>query len=265
VPTRSRIVARGLERIHATRKSEVKALGPLDLEVGDGEFLSIVGPSGCGKSTFLRLIAGLIRPTAGELDIIHDDTARHLVSIVFQDHSIFPWQTVEENVRTALTMATNLSKQEKAARVDHWVRRMGLASFAGTYPAALSGGMRQRVSIARAMAVDPEVLLMDEPFASLDAQMRTILQDELIALWEHDRRTVVFITHALDEAIFLGDRVVIMSARPGVVRAEVQVPFSRPRTLDLRGTPEFAALVQETWDILRDEVMAELASGGAAS
>jgi NitT/TauT family transport system ATP-binding protein len=123
--------------------------------------------------------------------------------------------------------------------------------------------MRQRVSIARALAVDPEVLLMDEPFASLDAQMRTILQDELIALWEHDRRTVVFITHALDEAIFLGDRVVIMSARPGVVRAEVQVPFGRPRTLDLRGTPEFAALVQETWDILRDEVMAELASGGA--
>jgi NitT/TauT family transport system ATP-binding protein len=256
--TRARIVARRLERLYATRKSEVKALGPLDLEVRDGEFLCVVGPSGCGKSTFLRLVGGLVRPTAGELDVVHEDAARQLVSIVFQDHSIFPWQTVERNVRTGLDIATNLGKEEKAARVDYWLRRLGLAPFGTSYPASLSGGMRQRVSIARALAVDPEILLMDEPFGSLDAQLRTILQEELIGLWEQDRRTVLFVTHSLDEAIFLGDRVVILSARPGVLRSEVQVPFPRPRSLDLRGSPEFAELVQRTWDVLRDEVMTEL-------
>src|SRR5438067_8154009 len=254
----ARIVAQRLERLYATRKSEVKALGPLDLEVRDGEFLCVVGPSGCGKSTFLRLVGGLVRPTAGEIDVIHDDPARHLVSIVFQDHSIFPWQTVEQNVRTGLDIATNLTKVEKKTRVDELLDLMGLAAFARSYPASLSGGMRQRVSIARALAVDPEILLMDEPFGSLDAQLRTILQEELIQLWEQDRRTVIFVTHALDEAIFLGDRVVIMSARPGVLRSEVEVPFPRPRSHDLRGTSEFAELVQRTWDVLRDEVVAEL-------
>lgn len=259
-----RIVARGVERVYATRRAEVKALGPLDLEVADGEFCCVVGPSGCGKSTFLRLVAGLIRPSAGEIEIAHADPARHLVSVVFQDHSIFPWQTVRRNVQTGLDLATTLTKGEKTERVDHWLRRMGLAAFADAYPGALSGGMRQRVSIARAMAVDPEILLMDEPFASLDAQLRTLLQDELISLWEKDRRTVMFITHALDEAIFLGDRLIVMSARPGVVRQEVVVPFERPRPRELRGTPEFAELVEETWEILRTEVMAELELASAA-
>jgi NitT/TauT family transport system ATP-binding protein len=247
-----------VERVYATRKSEVKALGPFDLEVREGEFCCIVGPSGCGKSTFLRLVAGLIPPTAGSIDITHTDPNRHLVSVVFQDHSIFPWQTVRRNVQTGLDLATNLSKEEKRARVDDWLRRMGLSDFADAYPGALSGGMRQRVSIARAMAVDPEILLMDEPFASLDAQLRTLLQDELISLWERDRRTVLFITHALDEAIFLGDRLIVMSARPGKVRQVIDVPFPRPRARELRGSPEFAQMVEETWHILREEVMAEL-------
>jgi len=254
-----RILARGVERVYASRKGEVKALGPFDLTVREGEFLCIVGPSGCGKSTFLRLLGGLVRPTAGEIEIAHRDRSRHLVSVVFQDHSIFPWQTVAQNVRTGLDFATELDKQEKDDRVAYWLGRLGLADFAKAYPAALSGGMRQRVSIARALAVDPEVLLLDEPFASLDAQLRTLLQEELTTLWEQDQRTVVFITHALDEAIYLGDRVVIMSARPGVARAEIDVPFPRPRADELRGTPEFAELMQRTWDVLRDEVMAELA------
>ena len=255
---RPRISARGVERIYATRKSVIKAVGPFDLDVREGEFLCIVGPSGCGKSTFLRLVGGLINPTAGAIDIVHRNPDRHLVSTVFQDHSVFPWQTVEQNVRTGLDIATRLSKEEKAERVDYWLGRLGLAAFAKSYPAALSGGMRQRVSIARALAVDPEILLMDEPFASLDAQLRLLLQEELIKLWEQDRRTVVFITHSLDEAIFLGDRVVIMSARPGVLRAEVPIHFARPRSHELRGTPEFAQLVERTWDVLRDEVMAEI-------
>ena len=258
---RFRISARAAERSYATRKSLVHALGPLDLDVQEGEFLCIVGPSGCGKSTFLRLVAGLINPTSGSIDIRHVNPARHLVATVFQDHSIFPWQTVERNVRTGLDIATNLSKQEKAEPVGYWLARLGLADFAKSYPAQLSGGMRQRVSIARALAVDPEILLMDEPFASLDAQLRLLLQEELIKLWEQDRRTVIFITHSLDEAIFLSDRVVIMSARPGVLRAEVPIDFPRPRSHELRGTPEFAQLVERTWDVLRDEVMTELDPG----
>jgi NitT/TauT family transport system ATP-binding protein len=258
---RYRISARAAERSYATRTSLVHALGPLDLDVQEGEFLCIVGPSGCGKSTFLRLVAGLINPTAGSIDIRHANPDRHLVATVFQDHSIFPWQTVERNVRTGLDIATKLSKQEKAERVDYWLSRLGLAAFAKSYPATLSGGMRQRVSIARALAVDPEILLMDEPFASLDAQLRLLLQEELIKLWEQDRRTVIFITHSLDEAIFLGDRVVIMSARPGVLRSEVPIGFPRPRSHELRGTPEFAQLVEQTWDVLRDEVMTELEPG----
>jgi NitT/TauT family transport system ATP-binding protein len=253
-----RVRAQAVERIYADRRQELRALGPLDLEVKEGEFLSIVGPSGCGKSTFLRLVAGLLRPTSGEIDISHHDPTRHLVAVVFQDHSIFPWQTVEQNVRTGLDLATSLTKKQKADRVGYWLRRLGLAPFARAYPSSLSGGMRQRVSIARALAVDPEILLMDEPFASLDAQLRALLQEELVALWEQDRRTVIFITHALDEAILLGDRVVIMTARPGSVRSEVRVPFPRPRSPEIRGTPEFAALVQHCWDILREEVLAEL-------
>ncbi|MCW2546584.1 MAG: mannosyltransferase [Mycobacterium sp.] len=260
-----RISVRGAERVYATRKSVVHALGPVDLDVREGEFLCIVGPSGCGKSTLLRLVGGLINPSAGSIDIRHANPNRHLVATVFQDHSIFPWQTVERNVRTGLDIATNLSKEEKAERVDYWLGRLGLAGFAKSFPATLSGGMRQRVSIARALAVDPEILLMDEPFASLDAQLRLILQEELIKLWEQDRRTVIFITHSLDEAIFLGDRVVIMSARPGVFRAEVSVDFPRPRSHELRGTPEFAQLVERTWDVLRDEVMNELEPTAAAS
>jgi NitT/TauT family transport system ATP-binding protein len=253
-----RISAVGVERVYATRKTEVKALGPFDLEVRDGEFLCIVGPSGCGKSTFLRLVGGLIRPTAGEIDITHNDPNRHLLSIVFQDHSVFPWHTVERNIRTGLDLASKMGKEEKDERVRYWLQRMGLSDFATSYPGALSGGMRQRVSIARALAVNPEILLMDEPFAALDAQLRALLQEELTTIWEQDRRTVLFITHALDEAIFLGDRVVIMSARPGVLKTEIQVPFPRPRSHELRGSAEFAELVQTTWDVLRGEVMAEL-------
>jgi NitT/TauT family transport system ATP-binding protein len=179
--------------------------------------------------------------------------------MVFQDHSVFPWRTVAENVQMGLDIATDLPKAEKEARVRHWLDRLGLTDVADAHPATLSGGMRQRVSIARALAVDPEILLMDEPFASLDAQLRMLLQDELLRLWEEDRRTVVFITHSIDEAVVLGDRVVIMGARPGTIKASFEVPFARPRDLSLRGSAEFGEVVQRIWELLRQEVITELA------
>jgi NitT/TauT family transport system ATP-binding protein len=249
-----RISARGLERTFDDGKRVVHALGPLDIEVEEGEFVCVVGPSGCGKSTLLRLIAGLAHPSKGELEIAHDDPGRALLGMVFQDHSVYPWKTVEQNVRFGLDVQRTLPKAERRERVAFYLERLGLTDFAGAFPASLSGGMRQRVSIARALAIAPEVLLMDEPFASLDAQLRTILQDELVDLWETERRTVVFITHDIDEAIFLGDRVLAMTARPGTICAEYPIPFPRPRDHELRGTPEFAALRQEIWGVLRTEV-----------
>jgi NitT/TauT family transport system ATP-binding protein len=250
-PVTVKISAHGVER-HFD-KGRVHALGPVDLEVRDGEFLCIVGPSGCGKSTFLRMIAGLIRPSAGYLEL-HTDS-RSPVSMVFQDYGIYPWKTVEQNMRFGLDVA-RVPKREGTALARTWIERMGLSGFEKAYPATLSGGMRQRVSIGRALAVDPEVLLMDEPFAALDAQLRQVLQDELLRVWEADKRTVIFVTHSLEEALLLGDRIVIMTNRPGCIRALIDVPFARPRSGELRADPEFGAMRQQLWDLLRDEVEA---------
>lgn len=258
----AKLQAHGLERRFGIGSRAVQALGPMDLTVEDGEFVCVVGPSGCGKSTLLRVIAGLIRPSAGRLDIGHADKSRALSAMVFQDYSIFPWKSVAANVRFGLDMA-GVKRSVSGPRVDGWLAKLGLSDFADAYPSTLSGGMRQRVSIARALAVEPEVLLMDEPFAALDAQLRMILQEELLTLWQEDRRTVVFITHSLDEAILLGDRVVVMSARPGKVVADFRVPFERPRSPELRGTAEFAALEQEIWEILRVEVNRVMESANA--
>lgn len=250
------IRARDVERVFDDGKRVVHALGPFDLDIREGEFLCIVGPSGCGKSTFLRLLAGLTRPSGGEIDIQHRQQDRPLMGMVFQDHSVYPWKTVEKNVRFALDLQKKgrPPKGERDARVASYLKRLGLSDFAKAYPATLSGGMRQRVSIARALAIEPEIILMDEPFAALDAQLRIILQNELVELWEAERRTVVFITHSIEEAIFLGDRVVIMTARPGKFHSEFVVPFDRPRDQALRGDPQFAALQQEIWSVLSDEV-----------
>ena len=260
----ARISVRELERTFADGKRVVHALGPISFDVPEGEFLSIVGPSGCGKSTLLRILASLVTPSAGEVEIWHNDPSRPLVGMVFQDHSIYPWKTVEENVRFGLDVERRLPKPERAKLVAGYLERLGLSDFADAYPDTLSGGMRQRVAIARAMAIGPEILLMDEPFASLDAQMRTLMQDMLVDLWESERRTVVFITHSIDEAIFLGDRVIVMSARPGQVCAEYNVPVGRPRSAEVRAKPEFVSLHEEIWDILREEVGSQLSGGGAS-
>lgn len=253
MPEGVKINATNVERSFRAKRADVQALGPFDLTVGEGEFVCLVGPSGCGKSTFLRIVAGLVNPSRGSVEIAPREKSRAAVAMVFQDYSIFPWKTVEANVRLGLDLA-GVPRRESRERVRHWLDRLGLADFADAYPATLSGGMRQRVSIARALAIEPEILLMDEPFAALDAQLRLLLQEELLSLWEADRRTVIFVTHSLDEAILLGDRVLVMTARPGKLLADYRVPFGRPRSGTLRGTSEFAALEQQIWEVLRGEV-----------
>lgn len=247
-----KIIASGVGRTFATPQGVTRAFGPVDLTINDGELVCIVGPSGCGKSTLLKIMANLLRPSEGTIEI-RKHSSQVPTAMVFQDYNIFPWKSVAANVRFGLDLA-GVPKRESKERVDNLLARLGLADFADAYPSTLSGGMRQRVSIARALAVEPEVILMDEPFAALDAQMRLVMQDELLELWEKDRRTLVFVTHSLEEAILLGDRVIVMSARPGKVIADFKIPFERPRMPELRGTAEFASLHEEIWGLLRNEV-----------
>ncbi len=232
----------------------VEALGGVSLAVADGELACVVGPSGCGKTTLLRVLAGLEQATGGSAHIREDDPARPLKAMVFQGAGIFPWMTVEQNVAYGLRLR-GVPPAERAAIVGRWIAAIGLERFARSYPAQLSGGMQQRVGLARAFAYDPEVLLMDEPFGALDAQTRLILQQTLLQHWERDAKTVVFVTHSIEEALTLGDRVYVMSARPGRLLSQVQVPFARPRdAVALRTDPRFSALFAEIWAVLRDEV-----------
>ncbi|CAM5464316.1 ABC transporter ATP-binding protein OS=Streptomyces alboniger OX=132473 GN=CP975_23480 PE=4 SV=1 [Streptomyces alboniger] len=251
--TRTRnLHATELTRTFGRTPRAVEALGPVDVTVAPGEFVCLVGPSGCGKSTLLRIAAGLLRPSTGRLEI-RTSSARP-AAMIFQDYGIYDWKTVRANVRFGLDIQ-RVPRHVANARADEWLTRMGLGDFAHAYPATLSGGMRQRVAIARALAVEPELLLMDEPFAALDAQLRMILQEELLELTQTTRTTTLFVTHSLEEAIVLGDRVLVMSARPGRIIAEHRPPFPRPRTGDIRSTPEFTVLRSELWDLLRKEAV----------
>jgi NitT/TauT family transport system ATP-binding protein len=232
----------------------VEAVGGVSLDVADGELVCIVGPSGCGKTTLLRVLADLEQPTSGSVIVRSDDPRRPLKATVFQGAGIFPWLTVEQNVAYGLQMR-GVPKSDRTAIARRWIGEIGLDRFAHAYPAQLSGGMQQRVGLARAFAYDPEILLMDEPFGALDAQTRLILQQTLLQQWERDRKTVVFVTHSIEEALTLGDRVLVMSARPGTLLHEVRVPFDRPRdAVALRTDARFSALFAEIWAVLRDEV-----------
>lgn len=244
----------GVSRTYRSRgDSEVRALKGFSIDVKAGEFVCIVGPSGCGKSTLLRILAGLIRPSQGRVVMRFEEKRSLLTGTVFQDYSVYPWRTVEQNVSFGLDVA-GVAKGESKPKVQHWIDRVGLGGFEQAYPQTLSGGMKQRVALARALVTEPEILLMDEPFAALDAQLRQVLQEQLLDIWEEEQPTVVFITHSLDEAILLGDRVIVMTARPGQVKAEFDVPFPRPRSSDLRGTGEFGSLERAIWELLKDEV-----------
>jgi NitT/TauT family transport system ATP-binding protein len=236
------------------RTGPVEAVGGVSLDVADRELLCVVGPSGCGKTTMLRVLAGLEQATGGSVTIRDDRSGKPLRAMVFQGAGIFPWMTVAQNVEYGLkTHGVPRAERESIAR--QWIAEIGLERFAHAYPAQLSGGMQQRVGLARAFAYDSQVLLMDEPFGALDAQTRLILQQTLLQQWERHAKTVVFVTHSIEEALTLGDRVFLMSARPGRLLHEVRVPFDRPRdAVALRTDPRFSALFAEVWDVLRDEV-----------
>jgi NitT/TauT family transport system ATP-binding protein len=244
--------------------AQTTALEDFSLSVNDGEFVCIVGPSGCGKTTVLRIVAGLETPSAGTLEIVSADDGRPQNAMVFQEHGLFPWMTVADNAAYALEMR-GMGRHERMARIAPFIDMIGLGRFRDHYPQQLSGGMRQRVSLARAFVADPEILLMDEPFAALDAQNKLIMQDELLRIWEGTRKTVLFITHAIDEAIALGDRIVVMTAHPGRIKEIVPVPFPRPRSVaELRADPRFGALQLSIWRMLEDEVQKARQQEGVA-
>ncbi len=240
-------------------KPPIAALRDINLSVREGEFVSIVGASGSGKSTLLRIIDGLIPPDRGavQVDGVVVSQPGPDRAMVFQQDSLLPWKTVIENVAYGLTLARKpRAEAERVAR--HFIALAGLAGFESHYPHQLSGGMRQRVNVARALAVDPQILLLDEPFAALDAQTREIMQTELLSIWQASRKTVLLITHQIDEAVVLADRVIVFSARPGSVRAEIAVALPRPRALELKHHPQFIALVETIWKMIEAEVRAAL-------
>ncbi|MDR7607405.1 MAG: ABC transporter ATP-binding protein [Armatimonadota bacterium] len=249
------------ESVHKTYRrrdgTEVPALAGVDLAVASSEFVSLVGPSGCGKSTLLLIAAGLLPPTSGRVVFEGDAGGRPRTAVVFQEFALFPWRTVLDNVAFGLEVR-GVGRAERLERAAALVRQVGLSGFESRYPHELSGGMRQRVGIARALCVDPAVLLMDEPLSALDAQTRQLLQEDILRLWETTRKTVLYVTHNIQEAVFLSDRVVVMSRRPGRVREVLSVPFPRPRTEALLADPEFGRFCHRIWSSLKEEARAAL-------
>ena len=252
--TRPNIEIKNLSREFGSGGQRHLALQDVSLEIDQGAFVTIVGPSGCGKTTLLRIIANLDKPTNGFLRIDRHDRRKPSNSMVFQGESIFPWMTVWNNAAYGLRIR-GVPKAELNERVAYYLDRCGLTAVKNMYPHQLSGGMKQRVSIARAFANDPEILLMDEPFSALDEQNKTILQQELLRIWDETRKTVLFITHSVDEAITLGDKLMVMTAGPGRIKALIEVPFGRPRNvIELRARSEYGELVVCIWGYLREEV-----------
>ncbi|MGT2742446.1 ABC transporter ATP-binding protein [Streptococcus plurextorum] len=239
-----------------TRNGEVVALNGVDLDIYENEFITVVGPSGCGKSTLLNIIAGLSQPTSGKVycdgkEVVGTGTDR---GVVFQQYALFPWLTVKKNVMFGLEMQGK-SKAEAAEIAERYIKMVDLQDFADHYPKELSGGMKQRVAIARAYAVNPSILLMDEPFGALDAQTRTQLQEELIKTWEKEKKTCFFITHDVDEAIILGSRVIIMSARPGRIKEIVPIDIPHPRDQSTKLSKEFLDIKNYIWSQVYEEYL----------
>ena len=234
---------------------ELVVLERIALSVGDGEFVSLVGPSGCGKTTFLRIIAGLEPADAGTITIDGHTVTKPGVDrgFVFQADSLLPWRTVARNTAIGIEVNRRNAAADRS-RVAALLRLVGLKGFESYYPRQLSGGMRQRVNLARALAVNPEVLLMDEPFASLDAQTREIMQTELLRIWNEGRKTVLFITHQIDEAVYLSDRVVVFSRRPGRINEIIDIGIPRPRPFAVKRTPDFAGYVDRIWRLIEKDV-----------
>ena len=237
-------------------RAPVRALGNFDIDVEEGEFLSIVGPSGCGKSTFLNILLGLTKPDSGDL-LMHGKRITGPGSdraMVFQEFGLLPWRSVAHNIELGLELK-RVPAVKRHAVAERLIELVGLSGFEAHYPHELSGGMKQRVGLARALATDPDVLLMDEPFAALDAQTRDLMQVELLRIWREAKKTVLFVTHQIDEAIYLSDRVMVMSKRPGRSKKIFAIDLPRPRDYEMRVTPEFNDLKLEIWNMLKDEIV----------
>ena len=231
-----------------------RALEPTSLTVDDHDFLVLLGPSGCGKSTLLRIVAGLDQPTTGRV-LVNGAPVRGPGAdrgMVFQSYTLFPWLTVEENIRFGLR-EKGLAAAEQARVAAHYITRVGLAGFEHHYPRTLSGGMQQRTALARALANDPKILLLDEPFGALDNQTRALMQELLLGIWEADRKTVLFVTHDIDEAIFMANRVAVLTARPGHIKTEIAITLPRPRHYTIKTTPEFSAYKARLTEEIRSE------------
>ena len=250
------IQARNITLVFSPKNREpVTALKDFSLEVGKSEFVSIVGPSGCGKSTFLNILLGLIKPDSGEikLDGALITGPGQERAMVFQEFGLLPWRTVTANVELGLELK-GVPHLQRSGRATELIELVGLKGFESHYPHELSGGMKQRVGLARALATEPQVLLMDEPFAALDAQTRDLMQAELLQIWEQTKKTVLFVTHSIEEAAYLSDRVIVMTARPGRTKEILNIALPRPRDYEMRLTPEFNDIKATIWNTLKDEL-----------
>jgi NitT/TauT family transport system ATP-binding protein len=253
----AKLATRSLCKVYRKRDTSLEVLRDISIDVRDGEFVSIVGASGCGKTTFLRLVDGLIAPSSGTVQIDGRAIAKpgRDIAFVFQQDGLLPWRTVLEN--TVLGPEIQGGNRRKYRDVACQILKLvGLKGFESHFPHELSGGMRQRVNIARAMAIGADVLLMDEPFAALDAQTRTIMQTELLRIWRETKKTVLFVTHQIDEAVYLSDRVLIFTARPGRLKEEVAINLPRPRDLAIKWAPEFVQYTNHIWTSIEEEVRA---------
>jgi len=248
-----KVLIHAVSKHFETSHGATRALGGISFDVNDREFFGVIGPTGCGKTTLLQIIAGLETPTLGSVRFDGEQRTKSMVAMVFQESALMPWRTVEENVPLGdefrLEQPSVLKRVSKA-----FLDLVKLGDFANSRPYELSGGMKQKVAIARALANDPEVILMDEPFANLDAQTRLLMREELLRIWEQERKTVILVTHNLDEAVMLCDRIAVLSAAPAMVKKIITVDIPRPRTMQSTRTPEFGRCVDEIWNLLRHDV-----------
>jgi NitT/TauT family transport system ATP-binding protein len=252
--TQEKLLIDGVSKIFTSKARQVTALAEASFTVKPSEFVTILGPSGCGKSTILKIVAGLEAPTSGRVLL----DGREITSpgrdrgMVFQTYTLFPWLSVRDNIEFGLEVAGK-TKAERREVSDHYIEKIGLTGFENFFPRDLSGGMKQRVAIARALANDPEVLLMDEPFGALDAQTRTVMQELLLDVWDESHKTILFVTHDVDEAVFIGDTIYVMTARPGRIKARIEVELPNERTFDLKLSEEFMKIKREVMGLIREE------------
>lgn len=249
-----KLIIDNVSKVFSDKGQQVTALQNTSFTVSQNEFITILGPSGCGKSTILKIIAGLEEPSSGKVlldgrEIKGPGSDR---GMVFQSYTLFPWLTVQQNIEFGLDVAGK-TKAERQDIACHYLEKIGLTGFDKAYPSNLSGGMKQRVAIARALANDPQVLLMDEPFGALDAQTRTVMQELLLTVWEESHKTILFVTHDVDEAIFMGDTIYVMTARPGKIKARLEVPLLRSRTYDMKLADGFVNLKKQALELIREE------------